>query len=166
SGTIFTERGYGNVRPIGIDDFEEVEALIERAQNEGFLLSRNKSEIARLLPSCFGYRIGDEHLAGVVSLVTEPYHRERAGEITALYTLTRFQGEGVAVELINQAVQEARVRRLCYLFACTTEQRAASLFEHLGFHRVQPSTVPAGKWRGYDQKRIALLNIFRRDLAI
>jgi N-acetylglutamate synthase-like GNAT family acetyltransferase len=165
SGTIFTKAGYGSVRPISIDDFEEVEALIVRAQNEGFLLSRNKAQIARLLPSCFGYRIGDEHLAGVVSLLTEPYHRERAGEITALYTLTRFQGEGVAVELINEAVREARVRRLHYLFACTTEQRAASLFEHLGFRRVEPPAVSAAKWRGYDQKRMALLTIFRRDLA-
>jgi amino-acid N-acetyltransferase len=165
TGTIFTEGGYGNARQISIDDFEEVEALILRAQNEGFLLSRNKEEIARLLPSCFGYRIGDEHLAGVVSLLTEPYRRERAGEITALYTLTRFQGEGVAAELISEVMREARARRLQYLFACTTEQRATSLFEHLGFRRVDPPAVPSAKWRGYDRKRIALLTIFRRDLA-
>jgi N-acetylglutamate synthase-like GNAT family acetyltransferase len=165
TGTIFTEGGYGNVRPISIDDFEEVEALIIRAQNEGFLLSRNKEEIARLLPSCFGYRIGDEHLAGVASLLTEPYRRDHAGEITALYTLTRFQGGGVAAELINELVREARLRHLRYLFACTTEQRAASLFQHMGFYRVEPGEVPAAKWRGYDRKRIALLNIFRRDLV-
>ena len=165
SGTIFTEGGYGKVRPISIDDFEEVEALIVRAQNEGFLLSRNKEEIAGLLPSCFGYRIGDEHLAGIVSLLTEPYRRERAGEITALYTLTRFQGEGVAVELIDEAVHEAQVRRLHYIFACTTEPRAASLFQYLGFRRVERPEVPSAKWRGYDQKRMASLSIFRRDLA-
>jgi N-acetylglutamate synthase-like GNAT family acetyltransferase len=165
TGTIFTEGGYGNVRQISIDDFEEVEALILRAQNEGFLLSRSKQEIACLLPSCFGYRIGDEHLAGVVSLLTEPYRHDRTGEITALYTLTRFQGEGVAVELINQVVNEARARRLRYLFACTTEQRAAYLFEHLGFYRVGPQAVSPAKWRGYDIKRIALLTIFRLDLT-
>jgi N-acetylglutamate synthase-like GNAT family acetyltransferase len=165
TGTIFTEGGYGNARPISIDDFEEVEALIIRAQNEGFLLSRNRQEIARLLPSCFGYRIGDEHLAGVASLLTEPYRRDRAGEITALYTLTRFQGGGVAAELINELIHEARRRRLHYLFACTTEERAASLFEHMGFYRVEPGDVPPAKWRGYDRKRIALLNIFRCDLG-
>ncbi len=164
SGTIFTEAGYGNVRQVSIDDFEEVEALIVRAQNEGFLLTRSQREIAGLLPSCFGYRIGDEHLAGVVSLLTEPYRRDHAGEITALYTLTRFQGEGVAAELINAVVREARTRRLKYVFACTTEQRAASLFEHLGFHRVEPQALPPAKWRGYDKKRIGLLTIFRWDL--
>jgi N-acetylglutamate synthase-like GNAT family acetyltransferase len=165
SGTIFTETGYGNVRQIGIDDFEEVEALIVRAQDEGFLLSRSKGEIGSLLPSCFGYRIGDEHLAGVVSLLTEPYRRDRAGEITALYTLTRFQGEGVAAELINEVVSEARTRRLHYVFACTTEQRAAHLFEHVGFRLVEPRAVSPAKWRGYDRKRLSSLRIFRRDLT-
>jgi len=165
TGTIFTDGGYGNVRQISIEDFEEVEALIVRAQEEGFLLSRSKGEIAHLLPSCFGYRIGDEHLAGVVSLLTEPYRRERAGEITALYTLTRFQGEGVAAELMSEVVKEARARRLRYVFACTTEQRAAHLFEHLKFCRIDPEAVSPAKWRGYDKKRIALLSIFRCDLT-
>jgi N-acetylglutamate synthase-like GNAT family acetyltransferase len=165
TGTIFTEGGYGHVRQISIEDFEEVEALIVRAQNEGFLLSRSEGEIARLLPSCFGYRIGDEHLAGVVSLLTEPYRRERAGEITALYTLTRFQGEGVAAELMNEVIKEARARRLRYVFACTTEQRAAHLFEHLSFRRVEPQAVSPAKWRGYDKKRLASLSIFHCDLT-
>jgi N-acetylglutamate synthase-like GNAT family acetyltransferase len=165
TGTIFTEGGYGNVQPISIEDFEEVEALIVRAQNEGFLLSRTEGEIARLLPSCFGYRIGDEHLAGVVSLLTEPYHRDHAGEITALYTLTRFQGEGVAAELMKAVLREARERRLRYVFACTTEQRAANLFEHFRFRRVDSRAVPPVKWRGYDKRRIALLSIFRSDLT-
>jgi N-acetylglutamate synthase-like GNAT family acetyltransferase len=164
TGTIFTESGYGRVRQISIDDFEEVEALIVRAQNEGFLLARSDEEIARLLPSCFGYRIGDEHLAGVASLLTEPYRRERAGEITALYTLTRFQGEGVAAELLSEVLKEARARRLRYVFACTAELRAAHLFEHLHFRRVQPQEVAPAKWRGYDKNRISTLSIFRCDL--
>jgi N-acetylglutamate synthase-like GNAT family acetyltransferase len=164
TGTIFTEDSYASVRQISIEDFEEVEALIVRAQNEGFLLSRSQGEIARLLPSCFGYRIGDEHLAGVVSLLTEPYRREHAGEITALYTLTRFQGEGVAAELMNEVIKEARARMLRYVFACTTEQRAEHLFEQLSFRRVDPLAIAPAKWRGYDKKRRELLSIFRRDL--
>jgi N-acetylglutamate synthase-like GNAT family acetyltransferase len=165
TGTIFTEGGYGHVQQISIEDFEEVEALIIRAQNEGFLLPRSEREIARLLPSCFGYRIGDERLAGVVSLLTEPYSHDRAGEITALYTLTRFQGEGVAAELMNAVIKEARARRLRYVFACTTEQRAAHLFEHLRFNRVEAQAISRAKWRGYDKKRIELLSIFRCNLS-
>jgi N-acetylglutamate synthase-like GNAT family acetyltransferase len=165
TGTLFTETTYGHVRPISIDDFEEAQALIRRGQNEGFLLARDDNEIASLLPSCFGYRVGDEHLAGICSLLTEPYHRERAGEITALYTLTRFHGEGVAAELITQVLAEARQRRLLYAFACTAEDRAARFFSRLKFRRVGPKAIPHAKWRGYDRTRIARLSIFRYDLV-
>ena len=164
AGTLFTLTPYGSARPISIDDFEEVEALIMRGQDEGFLLRRSPEQIASILPSCFGYRVGDEHLAGVCSLLTEPYRRNRAGEITALYTLTRFQGEGVAVQLINEVIQEARARRLKYVFACTSEDRAARFFLRMKFQRVGPSAVAPVKWRGYDSSRIARLSIFRLDL--
>ena len=165
AGTLFTETPYGHVQPISIDDFEEVEALIVRGQQEGFLLARSEEQIAKILPSCFGYRIGDEHLAGICALLTDPYRRERAGEITALYTLTRFQGEGVAVELVKEVVSEARARMLRFVFACTSEDRAARFFSRLKFRRVGAKDVPASKWRGYDRTRIARLSIFRYELA-
>ena len=150
-GTLFTQAQYGSARPISIDDFEEVEALIVRGQNEGVLLPRKHEEIAAILPSCFGYRIGDEHLAGICSLLTEPYRRERAGELTALYTLTRFQGEGVAAELTKELLKEAAARKLRYVFACTSEERAARFFKRLHFRRVGPQEVPPAKWHGYDR---------------
>jgi N-acetylglutamate synthase-like GNAT family acetyltransferase len=173
TGTLFTEQQYADVRQISIDDFEEVEALIIRGQNEGLLLARNKDEIAHLLPSCFGYRVGDEHLAGIVSLLTDPYRRDHAGEISALYTLTRFQGEGVAAELVTEVLKEARARRLHYVFACTSEERAARFFARLKFPRlgrfrfqkVGPNAITLAKWRGYDRDRIARLSIFRCDLT-
>jgi N-acetylglutamate synthase-like GNAT family acetyltransferase len=164
AGTLFTEHRYGDVSPIAIDDFEEAESLILRGQEEGSLLPRSADEIAGLLPSCFGYRVGDEHLAGIVSLLTEPYRRERAGEITALYTLTRFQREGVAAELIGQLLDEARARRLRYVFACTAEENAARFFARHKFRRVPASAVAHAKWRGYDRARIPRLAIFRHDL--
>ncbi len=170
SGTLLTEQRYANVRQISIDDFEEVETLIRRGQAEGYLLPRGDAEISALLPSCFGYRVGDEHLAGICALLTEPYRRERAGEITALYTLTRFLGEGVATELVREVLGEARARRLRYVFACTSEERAARFFGRLRFgrarfRRVAPGTVAAAKWRGYEKSRIARLTIFRCELA-
>jgi len=163
-GTLFTPEQYGTVSPISIDDFEEVEALIVRAQDAGFLLPRSASQIAGILPSCFGYHVGDEHLAGICSLLTDPYRRDHAGEITALYTLTRFQGEGVAAELIKEILKEAKARKLKYVFACTSEERAASFFRKLKFRRVGPTEISSLKWRGYDPDRIARLSIFRLEL--
>jgi amino-acid N-acetyltransferase len=164
AGTLFTEMQYGFVRPVSIDDFEEVEALIVRGQTEGHLLPRTPEQIAQILPSCFGYRIGDEHLAGICSLLTEPYRRDRAGEITAMYTLTRFQGEGVAAVLVREILKEAQARRLQYVFACTSDDRVAGLFSRLGFKRVSAREVPAAKWRDYDSSRIASLSILRVEL--
>ncbi len=100
-----------------------------RAQDAGFLLPRSSGQIERILPSCFGYHVGDEHLAGICSLLTDPYRRDHAGEITALYTLTRFQGEGVAAELIKEIIKEAKARKLKYVFACTSEEHAARFFQ-------------------------------------
>ena len=164
-GTLFTQAQYGSARLISIDDFEEVEALIVRGQNEGVLLPRTHEDISAILPSCFGYRMGDEHLAGICSLLTEPYRREHAGELTALYTLTRFQGEGVAAELTKELLKEAAARKLRYVFACTSEDRASRFFKKLHFRRVDPRQVPPAKWHGYDRARIARLTIFRIDLV-
>jgi len=165
TGTLLTETAYGSVKPISIDDFEEAEAMIQRGQSEGLLLLRTTEQIANVLPSCFGYRVGDENLAGICSLLTEPYRRERAGEITALYTLTRFQGEGVGAELVREVLMEARARKLRYVFACTSEERAGRFFRRLRFHRVQPKDVPPEKWESYSRARIARLAIFRFELS-
>ena len=164
AGTLFTEMQYGFVRPVSIDDFEEVEALIVRGQTEGHLLPRTPDQIAQILPSCFGYRIGDEHLAGICSLLTEPYRRDRCGEITAMYTLTRFQGEGVAAVLVREILKEATFRHLKYVFACTADDRVASFFKRLGFKRTTARDISPAKWRGYDSSRINSLSILRINL--
>ncbi len=161
TGTLFTKAAYGSVKSIALEDFEEAEAMIKRGQSEGLLLLRTDEEIAQILPSCFGYRVADEHLAGICSLLTEPYHREHAGELTALYTLTRFQGEGVGAELVREVLKEAQARKLRYVFACTSEEHAARFFKRLKFRRIAPKDVPAAKWRGYDPERVKRLSIFR-----
>ena len=164
TGTLFTKTAYGSVKPIALEDFEEAQAMIQRGQDEGLLLLRTEDEIAQILPSCFGYRVADEHLAGICSLLTEPYHRERAGELTALYTLTRFQGEGVGAELVHEVLKEAQARKLRYVFACTSEEYAARFFKRLKFRKVSPQDVPAAKWRDYNRERIKRLSIFRIEL--
>jgi N-acetylglutamate synthase-like GNAT family acetyltransferase len=53
---------------------------------------------------------------------------------------------------------------LRYVFACTSEERAARFFSRLGFRRVRSDALPVAKWRGYDAARIARLAIFRYEL--
>jgi len=164
SGTLFTLEDYCRVERLGIDDFDEVEQLISRGQREGVLKTRRPAEIARLLLNGYGATIGAGHLAGVCGLETEPYEEEKVGEIVGLYTVTRFKGEGVGAKLLAQVLADARDAELRYVFACTTEPRAAAFFERQGFRLVAAEDVPAIKWEEYDRQRLPLLKICRHDL--
>jgi N-acetylglutamate synthase-like GNAT family acetyltransferase len=165
SGTLFTLEDYCRVERLGIDDFEEVERLLERGQREGFLKERNRDEVAAILLNGFGATIGTNHLAGVCGLLTEPYKRARAGEIAGLYTITRFKGEGVGARLLRHALDHATACGLSYVFACTTDSNAADFFKRHGFREVKRSDVPRGKWKGYRRDRLSRLTVLRRELG-
>ena len=79
--------------------------------------------------------------------------------MVALYTVSRFKGEGVGTKLLARILEEARGRGLASVFACTTEERAAQFFVRHGFRRVTPADVPAAKWIGYDSERMHRLAV-------
>ena len=163
-GTLFTLTDYCWVERLGIDDFYEVEKLMERGEREGYLKGRTPQEISRLLLRGYGARLGAApgELAGFCSLL--PYAEEKAGEIAGLYTITRFQGEGIGGRLISTMVNEGEQSGFAYLFACTTQEGAQRLFERHGFLRVTPGDIPAVKWRGYDPARLQQIAVYRREL--
>jgi amino-acid N-acetyltransferase len=163
-GTLFTLADYCSVERLGIDDFYEVEKLLQRGEREGYLKGRTQQEITKLLLHGSGARLGTAagELAGFCALV--PYPTENAGEIAGLYTITRFQGEGVGGRLIATMVNEGEQRGFAYLFACTTQEGAQRLFERQGFCRVRPEDIPAEKWRGYDAERKQQIAVYRRNL--
>jgi N-acetylglutamate synthase-like GNAT family acetyltransferase len=164
SGTLFTLQDYCTVQRLGIDDFEEVERLIERGQREGMLKVRTAEEVGAMLVNGYGATIGAHHLAGICALTTAPYVTERAGELVGLYTITRFKGEGVGARLVARVLADARLAGLEYVFACTTEERAQGFFERQGFQRVGHAMVPPAKWATYDPQRKAIVAVFRFDL--
>lgn len=163
SGTLFTREDYCRVAPLALDDFHEVEKLLERGQSEGYLKVRTPDEIGRILISGYGATIGEHHLAGVCALQTDPYVGERAGEIVGLYTITRFKGEGVGVKLVDRMKAEGRRLGLAYLFACTTQERVGAFFERQGFRRIAVDDAPAAKWTCYDRTRRAGVAVYRYD---
>ena len=163
-GTLFTLTDYCWVERLGIDDFYEVEKLMQRGEREGYLKGRTPQEIIQLLLHGYGARLGaaSGEMAGFCALL--PYPAEHAGEVAGLYTITRFQGEGIGGRLIATMVSEGERRGFAYLFACTTQEGAQRLFERHGFCRVTPEDVPAAKWRGYDIARKQQIAVYRRDL--
>jgi N-acetylglutamate synthase-like GNAT family acetyltransferase len=163
SGTLFTVGRYVDVRPLGIDDFAAASHLAARGVAEGYLAPRSESEIDRVLANGFGAFVERSHLAGIGALV--PHPESRTGEIASLYTLTRFLGEGIGGHLVAALCQVARERGYSCVFACTTSERVAGLFERNAFQRVDPGAIPGEKWRDYDPARRTRVLCLRRDLA-
>jgi GNAT superfamily N-acetyltransferase len=116
-GTLFTLTDYCSVERLGIDDFYEVEKLMQRGEREGYLKGRTPQEIIQLLLHGYGARLGaaSGEMAGFCALL--PYPAEHAGEVAGLYTITRFQGEGIGGRLIATMVSEGERRGFAYLFA-------------------------------------------------
>lgn len=164
TGTLFTRGAYWRVDRLGIDDFHEVERLVERGQKEDLLKPRSPGEIGELLLNGFGAWVAGDHLAGIGALRVAPYAAHAAAEIIGLYTITRFKGEGIGYRLVRRLVDEARGRSLRYVFAVTTAERAAQFFRREGFRPVRPRDVPPEKWLGYDDARRERAMTFLREL--
>ena len=162
SGTLFTAADYCIVSDLGFDDFAEVERLIERGTEEGYLRERSPEAITMILANGFGAKIAG-HLAGVCGLITEPYEKDRAGEIVALYTVTRFKGERVGSKLLSHAIRSAQEQGLAYVFAVTASQQALAFFTRQGFAKVSDTELPEEKWReDSDHRRKAVTCLILR----
>ncbi|MBF0588357.1 MAG: hypothetical protein HQL53_04445 [Magnetococcales bacterium] len=165
-GTFFSERHYCRIRRLRFDDFPQVAAIIRRGEEEKYLLPRNEPEVMALLIGGYGAFIDGQHLAGVCSLLTEPYRKDRAGEIVSLYALTRFKGEGIGGQLIQRIGQDVAGSKLRYLFACTRRKRVVGFFARHGFHETHTQNITDAKWRHYDAKRKDALHVMKLDLEV
>lgn len=152
-GTFFSCKHYCEVRELIWDDFPKVAALIHQGVKENYLLPRSEEHISKILLNGFGAFIAVHHLAGVCGLFTEGYEQENAGEVVALYALTRFQGEGIGVRLIQRLKDEGKEKGLDFLFACTRQLRVMDFFQRQGFVAAELSQIPPAKWCGYDAAR-------------
>jgi len=161
SGTLFTRQDYVEVRRLGLDDYDAADHLIARGVEEGFLAPRDPQQVEQVLASGFGAFVEGRYLAGIGALLD---HEGRVGEIAALYTLTRFLGEGIGGHLIGFALARARARGFAMVFACTTSERVAGFFERYGFRPVDADALPPGKWKAYDAMRRARVRCLRIDL--
>ncbi|MBF0626424.1 MAG: GNAT family N-acetyltransferase [Magnetococcales bacterium] len=164
AGTFFAHHHYCRVRPLTLNDFRQVADLIRRGEREGYLLPRDDARLLEVLNAGYGAFVAGNQMAGVCALLREPYRDDRAAEVAAIYTLTRFQGEGVGVQLVRALRQEARQLGLAYLFACTHSPRVMDFFRRNGFRPVEQDRIPVAKWRSYEQKRRAEVVCLRCDL--
>lgn len=165
-GTLFTQVDYCQVEKMGIDDFHEVEKLLQRAEQAGYLKPRTPPDMTRLLLHGYVARLGPATVAPAGFCALLPYPEDHSAEIAGLFTITRYQGEGVGGRLVDAMVHEGERQGLAYVFACTTQEGAQRLFTRHGFQRVAPDAVATAKWHGYDPERRQQVAVYRRDLSL
>jgi len=160
-GTLFTRDRYIHVRRLTIDDFDAASDLIARGVDEGYLAPRTPAQLDQVLAGGFGAFIEERHLAGLGSLLPLG---AAAGEVSSLYTLTRFLGEGIGPYLVEFACARACALGYREVFACTTSDRVGAFFGRNGFERVPAAALPSQKWDGYDPERRRRLQCHRRSI--
>ena len=165
AGTLFTSGSYVALGRLRVDDLPAVERLVAQGTADGLLRPRTRHEVARLAVSGLGARVvGSGHLAGIVSLDAESFRGSGMGEVTCLYTVSRFSGAGAGALLIDGLVDQAAGLGLESVFAVTVSEVAAAFFERKGFVEVPNDQIPHAKWAGYDPDRLRLARAFVRPV--
>jgi amino-acid N-acetyltransferase len=162
-GSLFTSGDYLRLDPLRVDDLPAVEHLVAQGTADGLLRPRSRLDVARLAVTGLGARVQSSgHLAGLVSLETEPYGADALGEVACLYTVSRFSGAGAGGLLIDGLAARAGELGLRAIFAVTVSEDAAGFFGRKGFAEVGQDEVPAVKWRRYDADRRDRARVFLR----
>jgi amino-acid N-acetyltransferase len=152
-GTLLTLGDYGEVRRLGFADYAAVAALVRRGCDQGYLRPRSEAEIDLLLPRALGFFVTGNVPAGVVGIDAASYTDVGLGEVEALYTISRFKGEGVGRRLVTALDQVASDSGLAGLFSVTSSEEAAAFFESCGYKRVAAADLPEAKWVDYPPGR-------------
>lgn len=164
SGTLLTLGDYGEVRPLGFDDYAAVAALLRRGSDLGYLRERSSEEIEAVLPRALGFFVSGGSPAGVVALESDRYAGTGYGELECLFTISRFHGEGVGRRLVEALEDKARDSGLGHLLAVTTNDEAADFFRNCRFDEVGPDEIPDAKWVSYPADRRRSVRCFTLDL--
>lgn len=164
AGTLMTMGDYGEVRRLGFADYTAVADLLRRGAALGYLRPRGDSELESLLPRALGFFAAGDHPAGVVALADEPYIGTGMGELEALFTISRFHGEGVGRRLVEALDEHAAARGLRGLFAVTSSEEAGEFFRSCGYVDADADGLPPSKWAGYPPERRSRVLCFVRDL--
>ncbi|MBN1679103.1 MAG: GNAT family N-acetyltransferase [Anaerolineae bacterium] len=128
------------IRSATLDEIEAIRALFEDEVRAGKMLPRSADAIRSnitdwLVADAYG------HVVGCVSLVL---YNQALCEVRSLAVHADYRGNGIATDLIKQALVMARERRMRQVLTLT---RAPQLFEKIGFRRDFVANFPEKVWR-------------------
>ena len=95
------------IRKATFTDVDQLFDLIQKGVKEGFLLSRSKPEIKRLIDNFFIYKI-DGRIVGCAGIDA---YTSKIAELRSLYVTRENRKQGIASKLIKRCLKEAQQKR-------------------------------------------------------
>lgn len=147
-GTLFTKDYANIVRRGRLSDVTEIALLMRPYIASGSILPVDEEDLAREIESYFVYTVN-----GAIVATAKLADYGGAAELAKMCTLPRFQGRGRARRLAEMMIEEARARKLDYIFSLSIEPKMWQFFLGMGFDEVPRESLPA-KWaESYDFSR-------------
>ena len=121
-----------------LSDIEDMQRLVQPEVESGVILVRSSDEIATNIRSYILAKNEDE-LVGFCAL---HIHAASLAEIRSLIVKESYRGQGVGVNLVSKALDEAKFFNIQKVLTLTYRQ---SFFEQLGFVEIPKESIPEHK---------------------
>jgi len=119
-------------------DIEKMQKLVEPDVENGNILDRNYNEMATTIRSYTAVREGDE----IIGFIALHIHTLELAEIRSLVVKENYRNHGIAKELIQKTIDEAKFIKLRKLLVLTYKKE---LFEFFNFVEIPKESIPETK---------------------
>ncbi len=119
-------------------DIEKMQKLVAPDVENGNILDRNYNEMATTIRSYTAVNDGDE----TVGFIALHIHTIELAEIRSLVVKENYRNHGIAKELIQKAIDEAKFLQLKRLLVLTYKKQ---LFEFFDFVEIPKESIPETK---------------------
>ncbi len=119
-------------------DIEKMQKLVARDVENGNILDRNYNEMATTIRSYTAVKDGDD----IVGFIALHIHTVELAEIRSLVVQESYRNHGIAKELIQKAIDEAKFLNLKKLLVLTYKKQ---LFEFFNFVEIPKESIPETK---------------------
>ncbi|MDH5559583.1 MAG: GNAT family N-acetyltransferase [Deltaproteobacteria bacterium] len=147
-GTLLTREYPNEIRQAMLSDIFDLTLLMKPYVHSGQILPVSEEEMTRDAHTYWVYTINHSIIA---TAKLKDYNE--AVEVAKFCTLPRYQGKGMAKQLANCLIQEARERRKKYIFALSIEEKMWNFFTGLGFKEQPREELPESWRKDYDFSR-------------
>ena len=147
TGTMIYTDEYESIKPLRNRDLPDILRMMQPLMEKNILVSRSAENIQEKKDDYVVFEIdGSIRACGALH-----DWGEAQGEIAAVATDPLFAELGLGRKIVGYLIEKARKNRMNRVFVLTTHTQ--DWFEALGFKEAPLETLPAQKYKAYDQVR-------------